>query len=101
MAQEYCFDVTQGGLKVASGSGPNAQDVSREAMHYGMQYAEEGPVDVRIFLKNGRSRRGVAKFKIDMAAETAGHCNGGYVRAFDTPCACGARGREDCQATFG
>lgn len=31
---------------------------------------------------------------------TPAHCNGGYARSFDEPCACGARGKEACRATF-
>lgn len=42
---EWMFEVWQDGLKVAAGSGPKEATI-REANHYFMQYAEDGPCKV-------------------------------------------------------
>jgi len=41
----YEFEVWQGDEMVASASGPR-EDALREAMHYAVQYAQDGPVRV-------------------------------------------------------
>lgn len=41
--KECDFEVTQGGMTVASGTGPHDSAVS-EAMHYAMTYGQDGPV---------------------------------------------------------
>lgn len=45
-------EVTQGGLCIASVSGADEEAVRREAFHYAVQYAQDGPVEVR-FRFNG------------------------------------------------
>lgn len=42
------FSITQGGIKVAGGSGPY-KDMRREADHYAAIYRQDGPVKVRIW----------------------------------------------------
>jgi len=41
------FSVRQGGITVASGSGPY-EDIRREAAHYAAVYGQDGPVQVRV-----------------------------------------------------
>lgn len=41
------FSVIQGGMTVASGSGPH-EDIRREAAHYAAVYRQDGPVKVRV-----------------------------------------------------
>jgi hypothetical protein len=41
------FSVIQGGLTVASGSGPY-EAIQREASHYAAVYRQDGPVRVRV-----------------------------------------------------
>ena len=55
---EWEFSILQDGLEVAGGSAPTLQDAMREASHYGMVYAQDGPV--RIVVK-GRNVRGKAQ----------------------------------------
>lgn len=38
--------VVQNGVTVAEVTGPNADAVRREIMHYAMMYAQDGPVEV-------------------------------------------------------
>lgn len=40
------------GLMVAQGSAPTADEATREAMHYALQYGQDGPV--RYWVKQGR-----------------------------------------------
>ena len=40
------------GIKAASGSAPKEADAMREAIHYAMQYAQDGPV--RFVVRQGR-----------------------------------------------
>lgn len=42
------FSIEQGGLTVAEGSGPDLDSVRREAFHYAMQYAQDGPLILRL-----------------------------------------------------
>ena len=41
------FAVRQGGMTVASGSGPY-EDIKREAAHYAAMYGQDGPVKVSV-----------------------------------------------------
>lgn len=61
---EYIFEVREGvsKLRSAHGTGPELAAIWREAIHYGIQYAQDGPVTVTIFHKSGRGRRLLAKF---------------------------------------
>jgi hypothetical protein len=43
----YGFEVWQEGIMVASVWAESLDDARREAMHYAMAYAQEGPVEVR------------------------------------------------------
>lgn len=47
MGKDGIFSVMQGGMEVASGSGPLA-DCIREAKHYAFIYNQDGPVKVYI-----------------------------------------------------
>ena len=38
----------QGGMMVASATSENHDAALREAMHYAMQYAQDGPVEVKV-----------------------------------------------------
>lgn len=40
---EWGFTVTQEGQVVAEGEGPDEADARREAMHYAIMYAQDGP----------------------------------------------------------
>ncbi len=48
MPKDYSFEIIQGGIAVASGSGPDLETVRREANHYAIMYAQDGPVEVKI-----------------------------------------------------
>ncbi|HSV24659.1 MAG TPA: hypothetical protein VLJ17_16725 [Xanthobacteraceae bacterium] len=45
--REYELEVWQSGLMVASVHGPDFDFVHGEAMHYALQYAQDGPVEIR------------------------------------------------------
>jgi hypothetical protein len=47
----YNFEVEDDGGCVAAGYGQSLVDVKREAAHYAAQYAEDGPVKVRLFAR--------------------------------------------------
>lgn len=49
------FTVRQGGMVVASGSGPY-EDIKREAAHYAMMYGQDGPVKVSVRKSKGAAR---------------------------------------------
>lgn len=40
---DWRFKVFQEGMEVAAGSGPTEESVRREATHYGVMYAQDGP----------------------------------------------------------
>lgn len=42
MTGEWEFEIWQLGVMVANGSGPNCDDVLREARHYFAQYQQDG-----------------------------------------------------------
>lgn len=46
-SRRYRFQIWQGGMVVAEGSGGDSAAVRREAMHYAMMYAQDGPVQIR------------------------------------------------------
>jgi hypothetical protein len=50
----YSFSVTEldTGIKVAAGRCDSLEATRREAAHYGLQYAYDGPV--RVVIRNGR-----------------------------------------------
>lgn len=61
--REYRFEIWQGRMIVAEGSGGDLDAVRREALHYAMIYAQDGEVQIKspdfdeLF---GKSLRGVA-----------------------------------------
>lgn len=60
MIDECEFEVTQGGMTVARGSGPHDSAVA-EATHYALMYGQDGPVDWKVYRitrsATGRKRR--------------------------------------------
>ena len=40
----WCVEEEATGMPVANGSAPTAEEASREAAHYAVQYAQDGPV---------------------------------------------------------
>lgn len=52
----WSFSIFQGGYKVAGGSGPVESDIRREAMHYGMMYAQDGPCIVKVRSRKRKSK---------------------------------------------
>lgn len=44
---EYWFEIWQGGIVVAEGSGPFLDDVGRDMVRYAVQYVQDGPVEIR------------------------------------------------------
>lgn len=49
---EYQFEVWQGDDLVASGSASTLEEVEREACHYDLQYGEDGPTEVKFYVRN-------------------------------------------------
>lgn len=49
---EFWFEIVQGGIVVACGSGPDQDAVTREAVHYAAQYLQDGPVQIRGTIKS-------------------------------------------------
>ena len=59
--KEYgSFSIRQGGITVASGSGP-MESVKREAAFYAMIYGLDGPVRVTIRKSNPRKQKEIAR----------------------------------------
>jgi hypothetical protein len=44
--KEYRFDIWQGGIVVASGSGYDAEAVCSEMVRYAAQYVQDGPIKI-------------------------------------------------------
>lgn len=58
--QEYEYQVIQDGVVVASAWGQNRDRVLAEASHYAAQYAQDGPIELRI-KPDHRKRRASAR----------------------------------------
>ncbi len=43
---EYTFEIWQGGIVVAVGSGPDLDAVRGEMLHYAMLYVQDGPIQI-------------------------------------------------------
>lgn len=46
---QWCFELRQGGMTVAEGSGSDEAQIHSEGMHYAMMYAQDGPVELRFY----------------------------------------------------
>lgn len=44
--KEYHFEIWQGGIVVAGGSGPDAEEVCQEMVRYATQYVQDGPIKI-------------------------------------------------------
>ena len=55
----HFFSIYQDGIKVAGGYCPNRAAAEQMAAHYAMQYAQDGPVKVRIRKAPARKRKSV------------------------------------------
>lgn len=45
---EYWFEIWQGGIVVAEGSGPFLDDIGREMVRYAVQYVQDGvPITIK------------------------------------------------------
>lgn len=51
MRTAYRGEVWQGGMKVAAVEGKSYRRVNSETAHYAAQYAQDGPVEVRLYRK--------------------------------------------------
>lgn len=49
MSNQWHFEIMQGGIVVASGSGPTERSIMTETAHYAMIYGQDGPVDVMVW----------------------------------------------------
>jgi hypothetical protein len=54
---EFEFEIKQHGMTVAGGVGGDRDQVLSMAMHYGMMYGQDGPCEVRFFIKEPGKRR--------------------------------------------
>lgn len=45
--RDYEFEIWQGGIAVAMGSGPDLDAVRREMLHYATQYIQDGPITIK------------------------------------------------------
>jgi len=48
MRRRFGFRIMQGGIEVAGGDAPTYEEALREAQHYAFQYAQDGPVVMRV-----------------------------------------------------
>lgn len=44
---EYTFEIWQGGMMVAEVTAPDLESARREALHYAITYAQDGPVEIK------------------------------------------------------
>lgn len=47
MDRWYHFEIWQGGICVASGSGPDLHETGREMVRYATQYVQDGPITIK------------------------------------------------------
>lgn len=60
----WCVEDLNSGVPVAQGSAPTFEDAKREAGHYAIQYAKDGPV--RYWIRAGRST--LLNLRMDLSA---------------------------------
>jgi hypothetical protein len=62
----WCVEELPAGFPVAQGTAPSLDDAKREAGHYAVQYAQDGPV--RFWIRH--QRKTVLQVSIDLSAST-------------------------------
>ncbi len=56
------FEVWQNGAMEASGTTFNAKDALHEADHYALVYGQDGPVEVKFFVRQSATREELERF---------------------------------------
>ena len=59
---EIEFEVWQNGEMVAGGTTKNARAALREADHYAMMCGQDGPVEVKFFIRQSATREELERF---------------------------------------
>jgi hypothetical protein len=57
MNKLYEFEIWQDDMLVVSGGAQRASDALQEADHYQLMYGQDGPVEIRYFIREESSRK--------------------------------------------